>query len=248
MAVQYSYSDFDLEVSKGLVQGHRALNKFGHNEAVGTSFEDIWSLGGTYAFPASASTMTVSSASTADTSAGTGARTVDVQGLDANYLEVSETITLLGQTAVTSTNSYLRVNRMIVRTAGSGGVNAGIIYIGTGTVTTGVPAVKYGAIAIGDNQTLQAHYTVPASNALYVRAIKITSGAQKETDTKLLVRPENEVFQIKWESHFYQDGVPNEFTPPIVIAAKSDIRVQALVDATTTKLAVSYDGILVLQE
>jgi hypothetical protein len=43
--------DFALEVAKGKISGHSFINKFGRNTAVGTTLEDIWDVGGTYAFP-----------------------------------------------------------------------------------------------------------------------------------------------------------------------------------------------------
>src|SRR5210317_2657610 len=132
---------FDLNVSSGaLSPSYKQVYKFGQNAVVGNSMETIWQQGGLYSYPPSASTTTVSSSNANDTSAGTGARTVQIVGLDGDYNEISETIILNGQTAVTTTNSFLRVNRGVVLTAGSGGVNAGIIYVGTGTVTLGVPA------------------------------------------------------------------------------------------------------------
>ena len=131
---------FELQVAQGQIAYHKHVYKFGQNVTVGDSVETIWAQGGLYSYPPSATTMTVSSSDTNDTSAGTGARTVLISGLDGDYNEISETITLNGQTPVTTTNSFIRVNRAIVLTAGSGGANAGIIYVGTGTVTTGVPA------------------------------------------------------------------------------------------------------------
>ena len=35
-----------LELSKGNIPGHSRIHTFGHNEAVGTNLETIWSLGG----------------------------------------------------------------------------------------------------------------------------------------------------------------------------------------------------------
>ena len=90
-----------------------------------------------YTFPTAGATMTISSADANDTSAGTGARTVKVDFLDSTYAEFSETLTLNGQTAVsTSSSDCFRVNTMTVLTAGTGKVNAGKVYVGTGTVTS----------------------------------------------------------------------------------------------------------------
>lgn len=108
------------------------------------------------------SSLTVSSASANDTAAGTGARTVLLTGLDANWNIQSEIIALNGQTAVTTVNTYLFVQSLQVLTAGSGGTNAGIIYVGTGVVTSGVPATKYLAIQAGYGASRMGVMAVPA--------------------------------------------------------------------------------------
>ncbi len=86
-------------------------------------------------------------------------------GLDTNYDEVTQTVSMNGQTGVTIPTSLLRVYRAWVATAGSGTTNAGDIWIGTGTITDGVPANKYAGIVTGAGQTLMAIYTVPDQNA-----------------------------------------------------------------------------------
>ena len=56
--------NFPLAVSSGaLSPSYKEIYKFGNNPAVGNTLETIWSQGGIYAYPASASTMTVSSSS-----------------------------------------------------------------------------------------------------------------------------------------------------------------------------------------
>jgi len=106
--------------------------------------------------------MKVSSSSTDDAAAGTGARTVYVEGLDANHREISETVTLNGQTEVLTTQSFIHINDAYVATAGSGNSAAGDIYFGTGTVTAGVPATVYDLIKFDYNRRITGSYTIPA--------------------------------------------------------------------------------------
>lgn len=242
---RYPFSDFCLEVAKGNVPGHAIYHHFSHNESTDTTLRTVWPYTGSYAFPSSASTMTVSSDDANDTSAGTGAQTVLVEGLDADYVEASETVSMNGLTAVTTTNTYLRINRVTVASAGSGGVNAGGIYVGTGTVTSGVPANVYGIISAGYCHSLMGHYTVPANKTWYLCKFRVSSGTQKQTQIRMLVRPYGEVFRTVVDSHFFQNGQENNYQPPIPMLAKTDIDVKANVDATTTALSVSGDAILV---
>jgi hypothetical protein len=69
---------------------------------------------------------------------------------------------------------------MYALTAGSGGTNAGIVYIGTGTVTTGKPAVVLSSIVAGAGESLQAIYTVPASRTAYIASFFFTSSGDGE--------------------------------------------------------------------
>lgn len=170
------YEPFNLQVSRGQVTMHTPVIIFGYNPDVDTSEESVWPDGGMVPHPTVASVLTISSSSADDTSAGTGARTVFIKGLDGDYNEVSETVTLNGQTAVNTTNSYLYVNYFYVVTVGSGGANAGNINVGTGTVTAGVPAVLYDVIATGYNNRTTAHYCVPAGYTGYMLQGVFSSG------------------------------------------------------------------------
>ena len=191
---------FNLQVARGQIAYHYSVFKFGFNPDVDDSLETIWAEGGLYSYLSAATVLKISSSSTDDTSAGTGARTVELQGLDGDYNQISETVTLNGQTAVNTTKSFLRIFRMVVKTAGTGAQNAGVIYAGTGTVTLGVPANKYATIAIGDNQTLMALWTVPAGHTAYILQTDITVATtqnNKYCTVHLVTRPDGEVFQVK---------------------------------------------------
>jgi hypothetical protein len=121
----------------------------------GTLPEFVWSQGGVFTFPSAAAVPVVVSGSANDTAAGTGARTITVTGLDANYKEVVETVTLNGTSNVNMVASLLRINKMEVATAGSGAVNAGAITISIGgTIVSAIPADK------GISQT--GVFTIPA--------------------------------------------------------------------------------------
>ena len=117
----------DLYVTSGKIKGHSVIHKFGHNLDIDSSFETIWSFGGNYSFLESPTILKISSSDTNDSSLDTGARTITIQGLNSEYNEVEELITLNGQTAVNTQNTYLRIHRMFVKTAGSSSYNEGIL-------------------------------------------------------------------------------------------------------------------------
>ena len=93
----------------------KVVYKFGFNAAASTSEEAIWTHSTTYAYISSAAdTLTISSSSTTDDAAASGARTVTIYGLDSDYNEQSEIVSLNGNSGVSSANKYKRINRIIV--------------------------------------------------------------------------------------------------------------------------------------
>jgi hypothetical protein len=236
---------FNLQVARGQIGYHESIYKFGNNPEVADSVETVWAQGGLYSYLSAATVLKVSSSSTDDTSAGTGARTVQLFGLDGDYNEISEVVTLNGQTAVNTTQSYLRINRMIVRSAGSGGANAGIIYAGTGTVTTGVPANIYATVnGDGTNQTLMAIWTVPAGYTGYLMQYDVSNGTTSNTPAvcKLLLvaRPYGEVFQSKdVKSLTTGMHIENSLVVPIQFSEKTDIEVRAVSSSASVTFDIS---------
>ena len=221
-------------VSRGDGLNLGEIFKFGFNPDVGVGEETIWdgATGSTmYAYPPTPRVMTLSSDAADDASGGTGARTVQVFGLDTNYDEINEIVTMDSSVAVSSVNSYLRVFRAIVLTAGSAGSNAGTIYVGASTVSAGVPLEKYAVISPGENQTLMAVWTVPRGKTAHISRLHFSTGANKSVTFRLRGRPINEVFQTKFKTIILQSSI--FFDPPDMIsggfAAKTDIELTAAV-------------------
>jgi hypothetical protein len=145
----------------------KVVHKFGRNPDIDKSAaEDIWSAGGTYAWPTAAATLETVSSSALDSATGIGARTLVLEGLDNAFAEISETVTLNGTTAVPSTKQYRRLNRVYVTGAATydssnvGGA-AGLITVriaGGGAVQATLDRVD----GMSLDQTQVARYTVPA--------------------------------------------------------------------------------------
>jgi hypothetical protein len=229
--------------------GHTSFCQFGINNAVGQANETIWIGSSLYSFPTSASVLKVSSSSTDDASAGTGAQTVQIQGLDANYAPVSETVALNGQTPVNTTNSYLRVNKMIVLTAGTGGTSAGNIYAGTGTVTSGVPAVIVNQTGVLANETESAFYTVPAGYTAFINMWTMSSGnttANAWTRFTLRIRPLGGVFGIKAQYHIGATDIYECVAAyPLPIPEKSDLEILAATSSGSAAASTQLQIVLI---
>jgi hypothetical protein len=162
-------TNFYLEVAKGNIVGHSKINKFGHNPAA-TTGEDIWGGGGVYPFyPTAGVLVDIVSTEASDAAALGGAIQVVVQGLDENWAEVSETVTLTGTTPVTTmTTTFIRLFRAFVLEAGVTNTNAGIITAYARATGDGVTAGDIGIyIGATGGQTQHAIYTVPAGKSAY---------------------------------------------------------------------------------
>ena len=231
---------FGLALQKGEINKFSAINKFGYNGAVGTSFELISVASANITYPSSAGAVTVVSASTDDDSAGTGARTVLIEGLDENYDIQSETVTMDGTTNVVTTNTYIRLFRMTVQTAGSGGKNAGNI---TATIG-GNEQVRISTDF--ENQSLVSVYTIPNNYKGYITRMQFSAGKENKTGMgALFVRPLNAVFQVKNIVECYRNSMVVDLPNPIVVEAKTDIELRAKnLDSGTLSMSGTFDLVL----
>ena len=144
-------------------QGYREVWIGANNASITTNGEgDMipdYNSAAPFPFLSIAEAHTIVSTSAQDISGGTpgtGLRRVQIIGIDGNWDEVSEFIDMSGTNAVTTSNSYLRINEVIPLEVGTGLENAGKITVKT---TTGTRTVY----EIDDQQRhrLSGHYTVP---------------------------------------------------------------------------------------
>ena len=242
-----AYEPFELQVARTQIPLHTTYFRFGWANAIGTNPQTITSAvsaGNIYVYPAAATVMTVSSSSASDTSAGTGARTILVAGLDANYNSISEIVTLNGQTAVNTVNSYLRIQYTELLTTGSGNTQAGTIYIGTGTVTAGVPATIYWQSDLTYNNFSFAGFTVPAGYTAYISSYTITSQsttANINVSLALAVYESGKPFgELQSTARLSSNGAfDRHFDYPLAIPEKSDFHLRAW---ASTGAAVNVTG------
>lgn len=225
------HEPFELQVARGQISWHQSITVFGYNSDVDTSVETVWPYGGLLSFPAAALQLSVSSDNAADTSAGTGARTVYLEGLDANHNVISEVVTLNGQTAVTTTRSYLHINNCYVLTAGSGNSAAGTIYFGTGVVTAGVPATVYDVIQFDYNARVTGSYTIPAGYTAYVSQGLFSSGQVSGSNAvtgRLMTRGTNNIRLTAAVVTVNNGAADYAFEYPLRVPEKTTIEAQAV--------------------
>ena len=221
---------FEIQVVRNQVAWHKSAIVFGFNGDVDTSPETIWPGGGLLTYPSAALQLSVSSSSASDTSNGTGARTVYLAGLDANHDEINEIVTLNGQTAVTTTKSYLHINEAYVLSAGSGNSAAGSIYFGTGLVTAGVPATIYDIIAYDYNKRVTGSYTIPAGYTGYMMQGLFSAGqggGSNAVTGRLMTRGTNNIRLTSAIVTLNNGAADYKFELPVVIPEKTTVEAQA---------------------
>ncbi len=213
------------DIVKGNMAGYGYMNKFGRNPDVGATQETAWGAGGLYPWPTSAEILKVSSSDADDDGdpAGNGARTIQLYGLDADYALQNETITMNGQASVATANSYIRVFRATVLSAGDSGWNEGTI-----SVKNNADAVTLLTIEPKMSQTLMALFTIPAGYTGYILSWYVATGLAKVTSALLCVRPFGQVFQLKRYIELYQSSYQERFDFPNPIPEKSDITLRAM--------------------
>ena len=163
-------ADYGLAVQRGQISGVTFTNKFGRNAATATG-DAIWSASTAYNEIQTAGVIAIVSTSTDDASAGIGARTLTLIGIDGSYDIVTETVTMNGTTPVNTANSYFFVHRCFVATAGTSATAVGTI---TGTQASATPATEVLRLMIGYNQTQNAQYMVPRNYTAYINVPQVT--------------------------------------------------------------------------
>jgi len=233
-------TDSMLGISGDDILGHNSVHKFGHNSNMGSSaFETIWHNGGLYPWSINAERVNIVSTDIVDTSVGLGARTIQLIGLDASYNEITEIITLNGTTNVLSVNSYLRLQRAKVLSAGSHGHNNGEL-----TATQETSGDILFNISHAKNQTLICTYTVPAGKTAYLIDWQYSIKNGKATDLELLTRKIGEVFQVK--SKIGIDTTGNQtWLPYLRIPEKTDVDVRGKATTGAHEISSSLNIILV---
>jgi hypothetical protein len=220
----------NITISAGLVDGYEHINKFGYSSNIsgGSSYNTIWSQNNVYSYATNPTVVAV--AGTSDVGA-----TVEIQGLDADFNQIVETVTVPSST----TAEYIRVFRMKLVEPATGTTNVGDI---TATFDGAIRA----QIDAGAGQTLMALYTIPANKTGYL--LKVAFSLDKSTDAKfrILARDNavNGAFQLKGQFGTFATNVEYNYPVPLKFTEKTDIECRGIAGNTCGAGAI-FDLILV---
>jgi len=197
----------------------------------------------------SPSTVYVTSNNAADAAGGTGARTITVQGLDGDYNNVQETLTVGGSVG---TVEFLRVFRAFVVESGSVGTNVGDVRVTTGAGGSGTVLADIGTIGTGTTfglgQTQLALYTIPAHCTGYLTRWNNGVGAYNSSATITLLTRQIEEVTKAFRTRDIMD-VPGgwhvrDYEIPIRLPPKTDVEIRAIA-STGSNVSSSFDIVLV---
>ena len=226
--------DVFLDIARGAISNSKIVHKFGANFDIDQADdpESVWTGGGLYPWASLATAQTIYCLSTS----ASDTTTLTLEGLDANYDEISETVTLTGLTAVTTTNQFLRVFRMTYDATNVGAIEARVTSA-TGTVVAQIDE--------GYAQTLMAVYTVPAGYTGYLVALDATIDCTKTCQMLMYHRLTGKPFRI---AHVAEtDGrYRYDFFAPLTLPEKTDVDIRIdQVSGNDARVTANFDIVLI---
>jgi hypothetical protein len=229
-----------------------SIRKFGRNQDVASGgWEDVWDYGGDFNWPSNSGVaMYISSDNAADT------QDIIVEGLDEFFRLKSETVTLQGVTFVALTGLWSRVHRAY---NDNGTDLAGTVYISSDNTDAGgdgIPDVTtaiHATIPVGENQTLQALYTVPAATEMYVTNVRVNllpvaGGTVKQCRVKIDLRLFEKVWRTQATFGLITTGtsfISQDVSIPVGLPAKTDVRVRAFGIGAAVEVDAAFTGVLI---
>ena len=194
--------------------------------------------GTTYTEPNANAQRSVTSSSGNDNASGSGARAMQIIYYDSSTNgPFTESITLNGTSPVNTVNTNICfIEKMIVTSVGSGGQNAGILALQSGTAGGG-PSI--GSIAVGLNTTAWAHHYVPPGKKCYVTSI-LAQNQGSSTAAVFFIRnkltgstaPDIMLYDTVRGAAASQ-GIVRVYTSPLVFEARSRITLFVTPEAAT---------------
>lgn len=238
-----------IDVGLGLVPGSSLFGGFGERNSVNESANgvDIW-LGAADIQPipnTAGEAMSVVSTSSADTSAGTGTRTLEIHYLDAAGDKQTEEVTMNGTTPVSLAATNVRfVQFMHSGTVGSNGVAEGDVTV----YKNGAPATVYNIIKAGGNMTLTSARMVPVGKKCLVDSWHCTESKDKKVAFRLRSTDSDGILHegvFIFKDAMYLTSSAMQAATGFVAPALSIIKVSGWAPVTGAEAACSWSGTLV---
>jgi hypothetical protein len=236
--------EFFFEVAKGNVVDHDTGTIFGRNQDVDpAAAELLWDYGGLEVYLTADTELFLSSDNAGDTNVN-----VFVWGLDENYAFKIETHLFTSGLSQQSIGNFFRLFRLVV--VAGGDAPLGDIYCAEAdTHPLGIPdtpAKVHALMAAGDGVTHKASGTVPAGYTMHV--VRMFQGVRRAEDTVIVFRSKAfgaPMFVESTSFPLYQSSGFFTFSPPFIIAEKTDFEFLASTVTNNTEVTLNIGYILV---
>lgn len=226
---RHLYEHNPLAIAKGESNDYSARNIFGYNALVGTSYIPCWENNTPYTFPTAPLIMTVTS-----NVADNGVQII-IMGLDGDYNQISEVVTLAG--TVTTTQAFFRINDVVTI---SGNALSDI------TISNG--GITYAKVRGGDGKNQASIYTVPAGYSFYLMRIDAFCATAAQNNRQIYFRnfvclPTGVKLRVAETSFLELMHIQRQI--PFRYTEKSDIEFQLRGSAGEQFISVFGEGVLV---
>ena len=174
-----------------------------------------------------------------NTSTALSGDTVEIQGLDANFDLLTETVTISGSTA-TTVGVFKRVFRAIYKDTGTAANSKRILIQSAGTTVA--------KILENIGQTMMSVYTIPAGKTGYLQRLDVTAQGTATGSFKLYVREDpSETFVVKHicEVNGVGGAYQLEYPVPQAFPEKSDIDARMHTFSNNGRYTCTFDILLV---
>ncbi len=244
-----------LDISRGLGQGVTKNHKFGRNRLVGTTYVPI-TANGTYQTPqvSGATALRIAAGGNAnDTANGSGARAITMTGLNAQGVEISETIPTNGTLAsIATTQKFIRLYRAFVSASGTYASQTARSHANSIVITEATDGNEWARISDTDfarSQTQIGVYSVPLHRTAFISSFKVSSETDRKIDLIFVQRqnilqtaPPYDAMRVVEEYPAIYGLNDIHFDQPLgPFPALTDIGFFAKVGASTADISVSFE-------
>lgn len=229
--------NYQLGVAKGQFLDVTHIHKFGAAPGMSVNTSGtVWDINDTpYPWSAfdTAGVLSIPAVNASD-----DGKSLIIMGLDSDYLELSEEVTLSSSQAVTTIQSFKRVHQCYIANGSTNAVGDVLIQKGGTTVAK---------IIAGRAQTLMAIYTVPAGKTGYLLQGTATCQSGADATGDMFVRyfgessfRDGHSFEVSGNGGQYQ----YTFAIPIKLPEKSDLDVRASVRSNKARITAAFCMVL----
>lgn len=226
-----------LKIARGLEAFASPRNIFGYQAAVADTYIPLWENATIYTYPSQPLIMTVTS-NIADAGA-----LIKIEGLDENYNQISEVISLDPSGTVNTQTAFFRINDVIcINANGLPGGNP------ANDFTLSNAGITYAKVLGGTGKRQASIYTVPAGYAFYLLRIDAFCATALQNNREIFFRnfvssANGTSFRVAETSFLTTMNIQRRI--PFRYAEKSDIQFQLKADGGSQFMSVFGEGILV---